>query len=517
MGTPNPMASGSATAAPTKRGLYGTPELSPAAKLELSATKLPKDHKVEKFDMTYVEDLLGWIETTESAFETAGIKEESVMVRKALDWMTPVTRDVLKGIPAITKPNWEGFKKTLKGIFLDAALEEAGSRSRLEKIVDKFDPIGIHDRQKMNIYRRLFGSEAEKLMSGVPLISNADAIRLYLAPIEVKVRGLIKSNLQKMVKAEDIATRRREDPYTLDEVMSASLKALDSNLFDLVYDIETIPSTRGISGNTQTFRRGPISMPFAPEIPEEDTKYLRSFRHTSRGIKEEDVWADSKRDPRLHDMEENLETIANIKDTNNAIVKEMKVISSQFKEGMSFMNQLSNIVAQTARAEQSSRNNMSMPTVQQLATIKPNKQVPMTLRQLLCYMCKSPEHMMGDCPHYKEYMARGWLVQEAPGSKRVMLRDGIRLPREDATMAIWQKIEQIARERGWDHPSAYFANMEEDEEEEYEMQLSQGAKISAYLSKIEDMTERLAKMEMQREEDMRMFAQQAIASSSKNE
>lgn len=187
MGSNNPAAaSGSASAAPAapKKGLYGMPELSVDEKLELSSVRLPKDHKVEKFDMTYVSDLLGWLETTESAFETAGIKQEAVMVRKALDWMTPVTRDMLKGLSSIKKPNWEGFKKALKTIFADAALEETGSRARLEKIVDKFDPIVVHDRQKMQIFKQLFSAEAEKLMSGVPLISNADAIRLYLAPLD---------------------------------------------------------------------------------------------------------------------------------------------------------------------------------------------------------------------------------------------------------------------------------------------------------------------------------------------
>lgn len=353
-------------------------------------------------------------------------------------------------------------------------------------------------------------------MTGVPLISNADAIRLFLAPIDGKLKGIIKSNVQKMVKAEEIATRRREDPYTLDEVMNASIKALDSNLFDVVYGVDTISSPRGIVGNTQTYRRGPISMPFSPEIPEEDTKYLRNFGSTSRAIKDEDVWVDSKRDPRLQEVEQNLESIANIKDTNTAIVKEMKVISSQFKEGMSLMNQLSNIVVQAARAEQSSRSNSSMPTVQQLAVAKPNKTSTMTLRQYLCFMCKSPEHMMQECPHFTDFMNRGWLIPEAPGSKRVMLRDGIRMPREDPNMAVWQKIEQIARERGWDKPSAYFANMEDDEEEEYEMQLSQGAKLSAYISKFEDVAERLARMELQRDEDMRVYAQKT-ASSSKNE
>ena len=161
--------------------------------------------------------------------------------------------------------------------------------------------------------------------------------------------------------------------------MSALIKALDSNLFDVVYSIDTISSTRGIMGNTQTFRRGPISMPFALEILEEDMKYLHSFASTSRGVKEEDIWSDSKRDPHLQEVEEGLESIANIKYLNTAIVKEMKVISSQFKEGMSLMNQLSNMVMQSARAECSSSSTHMIPAVQQLAMVRPLRPVTMTL------------------------------------------------------------------------------------------------------------------------------------------
>lgn len=156
----------------------------------------------------------------------------------------------------IKKPNWEGFKKALKTIFADTALKETGSRARLEKIVDNFDPIFMHDRQNMQIFKQLFSAEAEKLTSGVPLISHTDSIRLYLAPLDNKLRNMIKSNLQKMVKAEDIATQRSKDPYTLDKVMIASIKALDGNLFDLVYNIDMVSSSRGVAGNTQTFRRG---------------------------------------------------------------------------------------------------------------------------------------------------------------------------------------------------------------------------------------------------------------------
>ena len=59
--------------------------------------------------------------------------------------------------------------------------------------------------------------------------------------------------------------------------------------------------------------------------------------------------------------------------------------------------------------------------------------------------------------------------------------------------------------------------MEDDEDEEYELQMSQGVKLSAYISKFEDIVERFARMEVQCEDDMHVYNQQAIASSSKNE
>ena len=58
--------------------------------------------------------------------------------------------------------------------------------------------------------------------------------------------------------------------------------------------------------------------------------------------------------------------------------------------------------------------------------------------------------------------------------------------------------------------------MEDDEDEEYELQMLQGVKLSAYISKFEDVAERLARMEAQCKDDMHVYNQQAIALSSKN-
>lgn len=192
-------------AATVQKGLYGMPELTPSEKLELCSRKLPKNHEVKKFDMKYVaEDFLAWLEATESAFENAGIEKDAIMVRKALDWMTPDTRDMIKGLSSIKIPNWEKFRKSLKSIFADEALEERSSRVRLETIVNKFNPISVESRQKMQIFIQLFSAEAEKQMHGVPLISNFDVIRLFLAPLDGKFCQLIQDKLQQTVSDTDI-------------------------------------------------------------------------------------------------------------------------------------------------------------------------------------------------------------------------------------------------------------------------------------------------------------------------
>ena len=80
---------------------------------------------------------------------------------------------------------------------------------------------------------------------------------------------------------------------------------------------------------------------------------------------------------------------------------------------------------------------MGMPSVTQLSKLQGPKLVlnrqenQMMLRELLCFMCKSKDHLMYDCPYYIEYLKRGWLVRESPDSKRVQLRDGVRMPQDE--------------------------------------------------------------------------------------
>jgi hypothetical protein len=121
-------------------------------------------------------------------------------------------------------------------------------------------------------------------------------------------------------------------------------------------------------------------------------------------------------------------------------------------------------------------------------------------RDLGCYVCHDSNHRMINCPKFKEYINRGWLIPESPNSSRYKLRDNMRMPKFDPNEPRYLKIEALARERGWDGLEAYFANLEEDVLE-VSIVSSPDNQISVFLRKIDELTSRLSAMESDKEEE----------------
>ncbi|KAE9407632.1 hypothetical protein BT96DRAFT_986288 [Gymnopus androsaceus JB14] len=79
---------------------------------------------------------------------------------------------------------------------------------------------------------------------------------------------------------------------------------------------------------------------------------------------------------------------------------------------------------------------------------------PMTTTEYLYFMCNDPSHRMGDCPHLKDFLNKGWLVPRNDGTNKVMMKDGGFIPRNDARESRKMKIEKIAKEKGWDQSNS---------------------------------------------------------------
>lgn len=491
------------------RDAYGLPPITETVRNEMNNDKLPKDFKfAPKFDLAEPHKLRDWLEEVTEIFSRVRGLSETAKVRKALHWCSAETKELLAGMDSVKEPDFNKFKDELQIIFAESIGDIHGSRRKLSSLVERFEPIRVQDAQKLRIFNKLFKAEATKLMQEPALISNSDAVRLYRAVFDDTCRDAVTVQVRQDVDITALRDRRREDPYMLEEVMNTAEKVQSGGaLFDVLYGTKTVYSPHYQPANATTYRRGPIALPFAPEIPKGDESYLKDYKK----VKQER--SDDFGLPPMSDLK--LEELAREKDTNDIFMKELRTVSEQFKEGMGIMNQLTNIVVKSAstKSEGSTERvagQLPMPSVSQLTKIQGAKPVmnrqgnPATLRDMACFMCKSKDHLMYDCPYYKEYLRRGWLVLENPNSdsKRVQLKDGMRMPYEEPGKTRWQTIEQIAKEHKWDKAEAYFANMMEAPEEDYSSQLDPNYNMTVWLSKLDEISERLGNMETQREEDL---------------
>ena len=174
------------------------------------------------------------------------------------------------------------------------------------------------------------------------------------------------------------------------------------------------------------------------------------------------------------------------------------MMASQFKEGMGIVNQLASLVAKDARENKNaSGSNYSQPPRPPMMASKPFANLPTAIKLLLCFLCRSKDHLMWDCPKYKEYLSKGWLVPEGPNSQCVKLRDEVRMPKDDPDEPRWVKIERIAKDRNWDGPEAYFANLEEDEP----VWKGESTPYDVLLTQMTEIANRLGRLEVSKEED----------------
>lgn len=70
---------------------------------------------------------------------------------------------------------------------------------------------------------------------------------------------------------------------------------------------------------------------------------------------------------------------------------------------------------------------------------------------------------MGACPQFIELVLKGWIVPDGDDGKKVLLKDGSRLPMQDSSETKYQKIVKIAKDKGWTSASSFFSVIEEED------------------------------------------------------
>ncbi|ESK80655.1 hypothetical protein Moror_16585 [Moniliophthora roreri MCA 2997] len=194
-------------------------------KAMLNNSSLPKKTKTApSWKCEEPEQLVLWLDDLDAIFEMANITNDWVKIQKALEWMEYATKNEMSRLELAKKShleaNWEEFKKELTACFPEAVADYEGSRDKLERIVLKYKLIPVDRLNKALVFNRAFKIKVQKLLTAKPnpLISNAEAVKLYMTAFEKRLMHEALSEARR-VCTPDLHGQRRDDVFKLDELM----------------------------------------------------------------------------------------------------------------------------------------------------------------------------------------------------------------------------------------------------------------------------------------------------------
>lgn len=410
------------------RSLMNLPfTLSSEAQNEIKSDKLPAvSKKAPEFNKDIPNNLVPWLAAVERHFVVADVKKDDSKKFLALSWMEYNTMQEWLENDAVKTGTWKEMKESLLKGYPESSNHERGSKSRLWQLVEDSSLIPRRAYQKLVAYIRAFNLEANKLMKEPAILSNSDAIKYFLHALEDKFRDQILENVEANENNLALAKRRPEDPYTLSEIIHCA-DDLGKSFVGGMYSMEEGPS--GYKPEPSTSRAYPRTKNVPPPKHEHADEWGNKISLSS-----------DKHDLEIRRLEQKVENFfekdMSQKQAMNSQLDKLVMMAAQNNNqlGMS-VNQLANLPT------------MSAPRMNRF-----NKQV--TAVEYLCFLCNDPSHRMGNCPHLADFLNKGWLVPRNDGTNRVMMKDGGYIPREDGKESRKDKIEKIAKEKGWDQTNA---------------------------------------------------------------
>ncbi|KAF8869564.1 hypothetical protein CPB84DRAFT_1754971 [Gymnopilus junonius] len=113
------------------------------------------------------------------------LKEEALLmtVKKSLWWANMLMPEPKKQWQFFNKYDagtWVEFKKELQESYIEALDDELGSITKLKKICRKHSPIASDELKDLQAFKREFVAEARSLFKEPAVLSNHEAIDLFL-------------------------------------------------------------------------------------------------------------------------------------------------------------------------------------------------------------------------------------------------------------------------------------------------------------------------------------------------
>ena len=259
-------------------------------------------------------------------------------------------------------------------------------------------------------------------MKAPAILSNSEAIKYFLHALEDKFRDQILENVVADGANLKLSDRRPEDPYTLGEIIKCA-EDLGKTYIGGMYSMN-----EGLTGFTAESSRG--------------TAFPRSSKGPASESIHNDEWghkislSSDKHDIELKKLEQKVEGYFREDRTHKQSLAEqldkLVLLTSQNNNQFGRSNQYSNMSSMSGPRPS---NRFNKPTNE------------------TCYFCNDLNHRQTECPHLKEFLKREWVVPRNDGTSRIMMKDGGYIPQGDPRESRKEKIERIAKEKGWDKPT----------------------------------------------------------------
>ena len=423
-------------------------QLSDAAKRELKGELLKK--KIPIFDAeTMARDVLQWLEDVESFCAVNGIVSGEAKISVAMSQMTYRTRKYLGSVIEAAKGySWDEFKKQLLKEFPEAKESELGSKESLLAICEKWRAIPLGASQKLKSFHREFNYEVVKLLKEPAVISNLEAVTLYLGVLDSvfqeELRRLLATKIMQKLEAnpEDDTIKSRGDPWKLADVQATAI-ALCATVSSQSY----LPSKgQFVLGSNPT-----ISSSIMPlrgqEVKAESSGLQLSSWERQRGLVHGVGLQSNTGDWEAkvcRDLDQHGVDISELKIKQDT---EFKAIHNKLEKNTSTVDSMSKQISELVRRNgQSPGGNMFKGSM----TVDSANKGSLT-SDLVCFCCGKSGHGVKDCPGQQKLLKNG-IVRFNENTRYWELRDGNRLPMwkpGDAGPTRLEKIIEIAKEKGW--------------------------------------------------------------------
>ena len=347
----------------------------------------PQTRDAPSFDREKPTELLRFISRMEDLFTKHGITEDQKKITMLGKYADAASEAEWQHLDSYDGEVWAKFRKELIESYVEACDIERGSLKALQKICQENRRIAATDLSDLMALKRGFRVEVKKLQKDPPLLSNREAVEMFLDCLTPEFRLLITSRLD-IANKEIPEGTRPEDKYKLDDVVDTAItlgkgsrvtyKALDG--------VATTTSKRGVSDEG--------SMKLEAEL---------------------------------------------------CILKDTFV--TQNKQSEAHMNRLASRIEEMTKQFTSSMNKMAAPQLSgqsqpayrpaiNMGGLPPFRQ-NINATQSGCFYCSEEGHLKNECPHRTQHLNQGWIIVDAMG--RVRMADG--------SPIVWGQSGESTKER----------------------------------------------------------------------